>query len=320
MADLPLVCLTPAPPFTYVGVDFFGLYITKQGQKERKRYLALFTYLVSRAIHIEVFNSLETDSFLNTLHRFIARRGPVREIKSNNGTNFIGAVGELCEAIVEMVHDKITENLHKQQIDWRFNPPAANHMGEVWERQIQTVRRILSTFLHEHGNHLDNESLRALLCKVESIVNSRPITAISSDFQDPLPLSPSKILTMKTKVVLRTPGKFQQNNVLMRPHWRRVQHLCNLLWSRCKREYLYTLQQQPKWYQDKRNRKIDDVILIKDKNTPRNDWLMGVIVNVEQDSQGLVRSAVVRTETTELSRPVHKLTDSRRLNGQQQRY
>ena len=53
--------------------------------------------------------------------------------------------------------------------------------------------------------------------------------------------------------------------------------------------------------------KIDDVVLIKDENTPRNDRSMGVIVNVEPDSKGLLRSAVVRTKTTELRRPVHKL-------------
>ncbi|XP_068697271.1 uncharacterized protein [Montipora foliosa] len=142
MADLPPDQLTPAPPFTYVGVDFFGPYITKEGRKERKRYGALFTCLVSRAIHIEVSNSLETDSFLNTLRRFIARRGPVHEIRSDNGTNFNGAIRELHEAIEEMDHDKITEKLRKQQTDWRFNPPGAIHMGGVWERQIRTVRRI----------------------------------------------------------------------------------------------------------------------------------------------------------------------------------
>ena len=53
--------------------------------------------------------------------------------------------------------------------------------------------------------------------------------------------------------------------------------------------------------------KIDDVVLIKDENTPRNDWSICVIVNVEPDSKGLVRSAVVRTKTIELRRPVHKL-------------
>ena len=133
----------------------------------------------------------------------------MREIRSDNGTNFIGAVREFREAIEEMDHDKITEKLRKQQIDWRFNPPGASHMGGVWERQIRTIRRILSTLLREHGNRLDDESLHTLLCEVESIVNSRPITAISSDFRDALPLSPSQILTMKTKVFLPPPGKFQ---------------------------------------------------------------------------------------------------------------
>ena len=38
MADLPPDRLTPTPPFTYVGVAFFGPYITKEGRKERKRY------------------------------------------------------------------------------------------------------------------------------------------------------------------------------------------------------------------------------------------------------------------------------------------
>ena len=307
MADLPPDRLTPAPPFTYVGVGFFGPYVTKEGSKERKRYGALFTCLVSRAVHIEVANSLETDSFLNALSRFITRRGPVREIRSDNGTNFVGATRELREAMDEMDHNEITEKLRQQQIDWKFNPPAASHMGGVWERQIRTTRRILNTLLREHGSRLDDESLHTLMCEVESIINSRPITATSSDSKDPYPLSPSQILTMKTSIVLPPAGKFQRHDVYMRRRWRRVQYLCNLFWSRWKREYLPTLQQRPKWNQQKRNMKVNDVVLIKDENESRNDWSMGVIVQVEPDSKGIVRSAVVRTETSELRRPVHKL-------------
>ena len=145
MADLPPDRLTPAPPFTYVGVDFLGPYVTKEGRKERKRYGALFTCLVSRAVHIEVANSLETDCFLDVLRRFIGRRGPVREIRCDNGTNFVGAKRELREAFNEMNPDGITEKLRHQQIDWKFNPPAASHMGGVWERQIRTTQRLLDT-------------------------------------------------------------------------------------------------------------------------------------------------------------------------------
>ena len=307
MADLPKDRLTPAPPFTYVGVDYFGPFTTKQGRKEQKRYGALFTCLVSRAVHIEIANSLETDSFLNALRRFIARRGPVREIRCDNGTNFVGAERELREALKEMNHDELTEKLRQQQIDWKFNPPAASHMGGVWERQIRTVRRILATLLLEHTGRLDDESLHTLLCEVESIINSRPLTVISSDVKDPLPLSPSQILTMKTSVVLPPPGQFQHNDVYLRRRWRRVQYLCNLFWSRWKKEYLPTLQQRPKWNQPKRNMEVHDVVLIKDENESRNDWSMGIIAKVEPDSKGFVRSAVVKTQTSELRRPVHKL-------------
>ena len=88
MTDLPKDRLTPALPFTYIGLDYFGPFTTKQGRKEQKRYGALFTCLVSRAVHIEIANSLETD-----------RPGPVRQIRCDNGTNFVGAERELREAL-----------------------------------------------------------------------------------------------------------------------------------------------------------------------------------------------------------------------------
>ncbi|KAK3726853.1 hypothetical protein QZH41_001598 [Actinostola sp. cb2023] len=69
MADLPKEQVTPAPPFTFTGVDYFGSYIIKTGRKEVKRYGALFTCLASRAVHIEIANSLETDSFIQALRR-----------------------------------------------------------------------------------------------------------------------------------------------------------------------------------------------------------------------------------------------------------
>ena len=206
-----------------------------------------------------------------------------------------------------MDHDEITEKLRQQQIDWKFNPPAASHMGGVWERQIRTARKILDTLMREHGSRLDDESLRTLMCEVESIINSRPLTVTSSDCKDPVPLSPNRILTMKTSIVLPPPGKFQRNDVYMRRRWRRVQFLCNLFWSRWKREYLPTLQERPKWNRVKRNLRVNDIVLIKDEIAPRNVWPMGVVSEVQPDKNGLVRSVQVRTSKAELRRPVHKL-------------
>ena len=89
--DLPEDRLESCPPLTYCGVDYFGPFTIKEGRRELKRYGVLFTCMSSRAIHLETAASPDADSFVNALRRFLSRRGPVRQLRSDNGTNFIGA-------------------------------------------------------------------------------------------------------------------------------------------------------------------------------------------------------------------------------------
>ena len=107
MADLPTERMSEEPPFTYCGVDLFGSLLVKDGQKEVKRYGALYTCLSSRAIHIEVVYSLSTGSFIMSLRSFVGCRGNVRMIRSDNGSGLAGASAELSRAFQEMVHIKI---------------------------------------------------------------------------------------------------------------------------------------------------------------------------------------------------------------------
>ena len=92
MSELPSDRLQEFPPFTYCGVNLFGPLTIKNYRKKLKRYGVMFTCLCSRAIHIEVAQSLETNSFILSLRRFIGRRGNIRLVRSDNGTNFVGAI------------------------------------------------------------------------------------------------------------------------------------------------------------------------------------------------------------------------------------
>ena len=67
----------------------------------------------------------------------MARREKVRAIWSNNGTNFVGANGEMINAFREMDHQKIKifmQDKGADWVEWHHNPPAASHMGGVWDR------------------------------------------------------------------------------------------------------------------------------------------------------------------------------------------
>ena len=100
MAGLPADRVTPErPPFSFVGVDCFGPFLVQRGRSQAKRYGVLYTCLLTRAVHIEVAYSMDTDSFINSMRRFIARRGTPELMRSDNGTNFVGGNKELSSAI-----------------------------------------------------------------------------------------------------------------------------------------------------------------------------------------------------------------------------
>lgn len=192
LADLPKDRIEPAPPFTYSAVDYFGPFLLKEGRKEVKIYGVLFTCMASCAIHIKTANTLEADSFINALRCFQAERGPIRQPRSDRGTNFVRAQRELHKALSEMDEDKVRNTLLEENCEWvsfKMNPPAASHMGGSWERQISTVRSILSSLLEEAGHQLDDESSRTLLKEVQAVVNSRPLAL--NDMSSPEKISTS---------------------------------------------------------------------------------------------------------------------------------
>ena len=212
MANLPEDRVTPDhPPFSFSAVDLFGPFLVKRGRSMVKRYGVLFTCLTTRAVHIELAHSLTTDSFVNALRRFVSRRGEVREIRSDNGTNFVGAERELREEIDKWNQQQIHEAMLQHHIKWKFNPPGASHHGGVWERQIRSVRKILGSLLLSQT--IDEEGLTTLLCEVESILNSRPLTPVSDDPLDLDPLTPNHLLLLRSGT--RPAWRLQQQRQLL---------------------------------------------------------------------------------------------------------
>ena len=319
MADLPAVRVEPSPPFSHCGADMFGPFTIQEGRKELKRYGCLFTCMSSRAVHIEVTSQLCADTLIQALRRFIARRGQVSTIRTDNGTNFVGAENELRKCLDEMNHDKVREFLLEKGCDWivwEKNPPSSSHMGGVWERQIRSIRAILTALMKEHARILNGESLRTFMAETEAIINSRPLTIDTiSDPLSPMPLSPIQLLTFKSDVIFPPPGEFQRCDLYCRKHWRRVQFLANQFWHRWRVEYLASLQVRQKWTAKTRNLSVGDIVLVKDDEifTNRNGWPMARVEEVYPSSDEMVRKVKLKVaskqadKTRFLVRPIAKL-------------
>ncbi|XP_037100938.1 uncharacterized protein LOC119118200 [Syngnathus acus] len=233
MADLPADRLSTEPPFTNVGIDVSGpwtvsLRRTRGGLAHSKRWAVLFTCTSVRAVHIEVIESLDTSSFISALRRFLAVRGPVKLIRSDRGTNFVGACKEL--KIPSNVDNASVEKfLLDQGCVWKFKVPHASHMGGSWERMIGVARKILdSMFLQLGTSRLSHEALSTLMAEVAAIINARPLIPVSTD--DPFILTPATLLTQKVSVPSAPVGDWIKD--LHKSQWRQVQHLAQTFWDR----------------------------------------------------------------------------------------
>ena len=159
-------------------------------------------------------------------------------IYSDNGTNSRGAETDVVNALKTWEQDRVGRELLQKNIQWYFNPPAASHQGGVWERLIRSVRRIFHAMI---GEHLVNEgTLTTLLTEIEKILNSRPISRVSSDPDDLEALTANQMLLLRQNPCsvpceLEDSDKFQAR-------WKQVHILAYEFWGRWVKEYLFMLQ------------------------------------------------------------------------------
>ncbi|XP_067301419.1 uncharacterized protein [Pseudorasbora parva] len=308
MADLPRDRTDPSPPFTYCGMDCFGPFYTKQGRKVYKRYGLLFTCLCSRAVHIEMLEDMTTDAFINALRCFIAIRGAVRHIRSDQGSNFIGAKSELKKALKEVSKERVAEYLATKQCDFCLNTPSSSHAGGVWERQIRTVRSVMGSVLAQNAGRLNDASLRTFFYEAMSIVNNRPLTV--DGLSDPTslePLTPNHLLTMKSSVPLPPPGAFVKEDLYAKRRWRQVQFLSEQFWSRWRIEYLANISLRQRWHTPRRNVQMGDVVIVKEGEVPRNEWRLARVLEVYKDDDGLVRKVKIQMGDQKLGKRGERL-------------
>lgn len=286
-------------PFTYTGLDYFGPIMTTIGRRHEKRYVALYTCLTTRAIHLELVHSLSADSAMMSLRRFVARRGAPDTLFSDNGTAFVGANRILKEFYSNAVLDLVAT----KGIKWSFIPPAAPNFGGSWERLVRTVKVALHATLKERAPK--EETLLTLLSEAEAIVNSRPLTYVSTDPQDPTTLTPFHFLIGASSDQV-SPNSFDDHDLVRRSEWRKAVRLADHFWHRWVREILPTMQPRDRNSQNQ-TLSIGDSVLIVDESLPRGTWPRGRIAKEYPGKDGITRVVDVETAGGCLRRPLRKL-------------
>lgn len=305
MANLPVERLAPfTPPFHFTACDYFGPIVVKVGRnKTTKHYGVIFTCLNTRAVHLEVAVDCSTMEFLQVLRRFFAIRGHPKLIQSDNGTQFVGAQRKLREMVKGWEKDELKEFCAERQVTWKFITPLAPHQNGCAESLVKSCKHALKKAIGEQC--LTPFELHTYLQEVANLVNERPIGRLPNDPDDGTYICPNDILLGRASS--RVPqGPFRPSkNPKERVEF--VQRIVDAFWKSWIRDVFPLLVPRRKWNTDRRNVRVDDVVLIADPNLVRGQWKLGRITEVYPGKDNRVRNVQVKTANGLLSRPVTKI-------------
>ena len=321
MENLPKNRLCSTRPFLHTGVDYCGPFFIKEkrhrNRKKEKVYVSIFVCFATKAVHFELVGDLTSEAFIGCSKRFFSRRGKSKTIYSDNGTNFVGTFNELTKLqnlIQSTQYDSaVQEFLAKEKIDWRFSPPRSPHFGDLWEAAVKSFKHFVRTI---GGKLLTYEQLQTVLHEIEVVLNSRPLTSLSTDPNDLLPLTPGHFL-------IGSPiTSFPQDNLRNIPAcrlscWQYAQEIKQHFWDRWQREYLNHLINRSKWKSSshKETMKIRTMVVLKEDNNPPMFWKLLRIIELHPGQDQVTRVVTVRTSTDIYKRNVRTLSTSHRTSG-----
>ncbi|XP_050547423.1 uncharacterized protein LOC126909083 [Daktulosphaira vitifoliae] len=228
------------------------------------------------------------------------------KLVSDNGTNFIGA-SRILKSWLNTTQDdlRVSSKLSDMGIEWTFIPPSSPHFGGIWESGVMSAKHHLTRVIK--GALLNYEEMSTLLCRVEAVLNSRPMTPLSSDPADFEALTPGHFL-VGGPLTLPPEPDHATTPINRVHHFKLIQATLQLFWHRWSSEYLPQMQRRGRWTTPGRNPSIGDLAILKDDTLPPIQWRLVRIVRLHPGTDGTVRVVTVRNSSgQELRRPVVKI-------------
>lgn len=290
----------PTPSIALVQIlrDLFLIASKKgRGNRNTKCYLCIFVCLSTRAVHLELVSDLTTQAFILCLRRFVSRRGKPYEIYCDNGTNFVGANNELGK-VLRSSRESVIDFASSESIKFKFSPAYSPHFGGIWEAGVKAAKYHLKRVASNIS--LTFEELATLFTQIEGILNSRPLSPLSSDPFDLNPLTPGHFLIGRPLTSMPSiPGEDS------RITYHKLEKIRQEFWQRWRMEFVAELQQRNKWKIGTLEPKIGDMVIIKDANLPPQRWRLGRITRLHMGADNVCRVVDIYTHRGTIRRGTH---------------
>ncbi|XP_064625956.1 uncharacterized protein LOC135486787 [Lineus longissimus] len=312
---LPDFRINDLSAFKSTAVDFTSHLYVRIKDSIQKVYVCLFTCCTTRGIHLEITPDLTVESFLRAFRRFTSTHSVPSLIYCDNAKTFTSADTELKRLYNIVGTEQFQNHLSKKGITFKYAPVQASWFAGVHERLIGVTKLALKKTLRKSLVPIDE--FQTLIKEIQATVNNRPLTYLSSDPNELKAITPNNLIYGHDMSLLPHEGEdnldvtYAGRDKLEKLAYKRAERLQTFK-KRFYDEYLARLREQHQYELSKQNAKadiikIDDVILVHDKDAKRRHWKLGIIKELNRGQDGLTRSALVKTATGQSNRAIGKL-------------
>ena len=308
LPPLPKERLAAENPFAVCGVDYSGPHHVKEGRSRKKVWIALFTCMVSRAVHLEAVPDLTSETFLQALQSLAWKKGTPRVLMSDNATTFVRA----NKILLDLANtSQVKNSLALKGISWKFTPARAPWFGAIYERLIGVLKKELIKLIGH--SLLTLYELNVTLAEVEFLINSRPLVKVGEEEV----ITPNNILSgrnvdvnilqvLETEKVLEE--AMRTKNHLPKLNQQTIKRK-EAFWKNFQHQYLESI----KFSVDKSKNKGSGLLpkegdlVIMHSNDPRIKWRKAIVIKPIFSDDGQIRQCLVKMSTGETIRATKHL-------------
>ena len=277
--------------YVHTGVDYGGPFLTQQGRgKSRtKRWLALFTCMQYMSVHLEVVHSLDTQSFLMAFHRFVSSNCRPSYVYLDDMRTFLKGEESIDRWIKSDNTLEIDLSSSYPNIQFTFIPPSSPNFGGAWESMIKLAKRGLYDVIRP--GIINDEQLMTAFKLVEGLINSRPLTKVSTDPNDERVLTPAHFIVREAYSDLAP----LPNDWSFKERYAFLQDLLNKYWKRFMAEVVPLKNSYQKQLKESNPYKIGDLVVLTedlDRNRGKR-WPVARIISMETSHDDLNRTATL---------------------------
>ena len=306
MATLPYARISMEKPYTYTGFDHAGPFHLKKAPydvaTDIKCYVVLFVCMSTRSVTIEVVPDHTADQLLMAILRFASIRGVPSTFYTDNHKSY-KCVDGIFQRGIEYAKEKLSRTRYK--IEWKYSADMASDTSGCWESLVKSMKHAF--YKVAKSESLTFVEMQTTMKIIQGQLNERALGKKSDDANevltpnmlthghqlDPLVIDTELIEGMKT---LRGQAHMQERF----RHRQQVQkHMLNAFYK----QYLPQLQQRGKWFTEKPNIKIGDLVLVEIPNHKRHQWPIRRVSDIKLGRDGKIRSVKISNGSNQQDPP-----------------